>query len=1042
MLMQMPSTTTLRIAATLAFLLSVSPWRASADDTVPDQIEYDRDVRPILSDTCFKCHGFDAVKRKADLRLDTLEGATADLGGYRAIVPGQPQQSEAFVRLTAHDDDLMPPADSGLKLTPRQVAIVRRWIEQGAQYKPHWSFVPPVRPELLPVRNQGWVRNPIDTFVLSRLEREGLSPSPEADRPTLIRRVSLDLTGLPPTPAEVAEFVADTAPNAFEKVVDRLLASPHFGERRTQFWLDAARYADSSGYQADWERTMWPWRDWVIKAFNENQPFDQFTVEQIAGDMLPNATPQQRLATGFNRNHRINDEGGIIPEEYAVEYVIDRVETTSAVWLGLTTGCARCHDHKYDPLTQKEFYRLYAFFNNVPEKGQDGRAGHAAPFMRVLSPEQDAQIARLEKQADAIRAEIESDDPDAQQRQKAWEQTTLSALSARTKPAWTVGKVGFANASGAEMHLQKDGSGVVMNVTAESSNYEFRTTPGLPRVTAVRLEAMTDPGVPERRSGYADGNFLLNEIEVLATPDGGKATAVKLRSAIADHAQDRFPAANAIDGKPATAWAVDGDIIRGGRTAVFTFAQPVENAETTTFTVRLRQGAKGKQQQIMTRARVSFSDAAEPTLDPLDAIPADVLAGLKAAAPGGTRDGDASEIVADYFRWIDPQRKSLWQKFITTSREARKMAASGTAVMVMQEMAKPRDTYLLKRGLYDQPDKSQKLTPGLPEALYPKDRSQPKNRLDLARWLVSPENPLTGRVTVNRFWQEVFGVGLVKTSEDFGFQGEWPSHPQLLDFLATEFTRNGWDVKAFFRLMVTSATYRQASTIDPQFLERDPENRLLARGPRFRLDAFAIRDNALAISGLYVPKIGGPPVKPYQPPGLWEELSFNNKTSLDSYVQSNGESLYRRTMYSFWKRTVPPPALAIFDASGREICTVRTSRTNTPLQALNLLNDVTYVEAARVMAARVVKEGGATPRERLAYAFKLATARTPTAREADRLSSSFATYLARFQRDKDSAQKLTGVGESPAATGDSGELAAYTVICNVILNLDETVTKE
>lgn len=1039
---------------------------AIPEEPLPETIDYNRDVRPILSDTCFKCHGFDPATRKADLRLDTVEGATADLGGYAAVVPGKPDKSEAFVRLAPHDnDDLMPPANSGLKLTPRQIAIFKKWIEQGAVYKPHWSFIAPVRPQPPAVKDAAALRNPIDAFVRASLERQGTAPSPEADKPTLIRRVSLDLIGLPPTPAEVDAFLTDTSPDAFEKVVDRLLASPHFGERQAQFWLDAARYADSSGYQADWERTMWPWRDWVIQAFNRNQPFDQFTIEQLAGDMLPDATPDQRLATGFNRNHRINDEGGIIPEEYAVEYVIDRVETTSAVFLGLTTGCARCHDHKYDPLSQKEFYQLYAYFNNVPEKGQDGRAGYAAPFMRVLTPEQNAEIARLEKQADAIEKEIETDDAAAAERQKAWESATVAALTARKSPVWTVGKVGFANASGAEMHLQKDGSGVVMNVTTnEVSNYEFRSTPGLSRVTAVRLEAMTDPGVPDSRSGYFDGNFLLSEIEVLVTPAGGKATPVKLKSAQADHEQAKFPVAHAIDGKPATAWSVDGDIVRGGRTAVFTFAAPVEKADKSTFTVRLKQGIKGKQQQFMTRARVSFTDVAEPKLDPVDAIPADVMEAMTAAGVFeraqfpllNTRvsvdDGPAvratalkrdvsSPVVTAYFRWIDPQRKPLWQKFMTTSRQAKAMAANGTAVMVMQEMAKPRDTYLLKRGLYDHPDKSQKLQRGLPAALYG-GKSQPKDRLELARWLVSAENPLTARVTVNRFWQQLFGVGLVKTSEDFGLQGEWPAHPELLDWLATEFVRSGWDVKAFHKLLVTSATYRQSSAMTAQQFERDPENRLLARGPRFRLDALAIRDNALAASGLLVPTLGGKPVKPYQPPGLWEELAFSSKTSLDKYVQDSGESLYRRTLYSFWKRTVPPPALAIFDAGGREICTVRTSRTNTPLQALNLLNDVTYVEAARVMAARVVKQGGATPRDRLAYAFKLATARTPTDREADRLASSFATYLLRFQQDVEAAKKLISVGESPATIGDASELAAYTMICNVILNLDETVTKE
>ena len=735
-----------------------------APPSSPDRVVFNRDVRPILSDTCFKCHGPDAAKREGKLGLATREAAIAPRDhALSAIVPGKPLDSEAYRRLISDDPNKrMPPPDSGMALTPAQINTLKRWIEQGAEYQSHWSFMPPATPPLPDVSDVSWCRNPIDRFVLARLDHEKLKPSPEAARETLIRRVALDVTGLPPTPAEVDAFVADASPDAYEKVVDRMLASPRYGERMAQHWLDAARYADTAGYQADWERSMWPWRDWVVRAFNANVPFDRFTVEQLAGDMLPDATLDQRLATGFNRNHRINDEGGIIPEEYAVEYVVDRVETTAAVWLGLTAGCARCHDHKYDPLSQREFYRLFAYFNNVPEVGQDGRKGYAEPHIVVPTP-------------------------------------------------------GF--------------------------------------------------GPPQ-----------------------------------------------------------------------------------------------------------------------------------------------------------------------------------GTPVMVMREMATPRDTYLLKRGLYDQPDESEKLSPGIPAALLTSASSQkhPNNRLELARWLVAPENPLTARVTVNRFWQQLFGTGLIKTSEDFGAQGEFPSHPELLDWLATEFVRIGWDVKAFHKLVLTSATYRQSSRLTPELRERDPENRLLARGSRYRLDSHAVRDNALAVSGLLVEKPGGPPVKPYQPPGLWEELSFGNgKTTIDKYVQDTGDKLYRRTLYTFWKRTVPPPALAIFDAAGRETCTVRLGRTNTPLQALNLLNDVTYVEAARKLAERMMREGGSTPTERLTYGFRLATSRRPSPREVASLLRGFEQYSSTYRSERAAAEALLAVGESPRdATLAAAELAAYTASANVLLNLDETITRE
>jgi hypothetical protein len=1002
---------------------------------LPDAIDFNRDIRPILSDTCFKCHGFDPTTRKANLRLDTAAGATADLGGYAAIVPGKPDQSAALQRMVAHEpDELMPPIKSGLKVTDRQIALVRKWIEQGAPYKSHWAYIAPQRPPVPAVGNGGWVRNPIDAFVLARLEREGLSPSAEADRATLLRRVHLDLTGLPPTPEEVDAFLADTSADAYEKAVDRLLASPHYGERMAQFWLDVARYADSSGYQADWERTMWPWRDWVTDAFNRNLPFDRFTVEQIAGDMLPNATVDQRLASGFNRNHRINDEGGIIPEEYAVEYVVDRVETTSAVFLGQTAGCARCHDHKYDPLTQLEFYRLYAYFNNVPEKGQDGRAGYAAPFMRVPAAADRAKMAELQRELETLAAEMARPSPGAADRQAQWELALGAAPAGWRSPA-----VKSAMAT-ANVKLNRDGENALTAAGPNPQAVVYEVTldlAGVQKLAAVRLEMLLNYALV-KGPGRGNGNVVLNEIEADLVPAAGKPTPLKFATADADYEQAKFPVAAAIDGNKETGWAVDGDVVREEHAARFALAKLIDVPAGSALRVRLRHDASKYRQYAMGRFRLSVADHAAAPLQSPDAA---TLAALK--IDPARRSAEQSRAVADYFRTIDPAHAELRRRQLAARQQLVALTRTGVAVMVMQEMPTPRDTYLLKRGLYDQPDKSQKLSPGLPAALFPADRPQPKNRLELANWLVSPENPLTARVTVNRFWQQIFGVGLVKTSEDFGFQGEWPSHPELLDWLAVDFRENGWDVKRLMKQIVTSATYRQSAKVTPTLIERDPENRLLARAPRYRLDALAVRDNALAASGLLVRKIGGAPVKPYQPPGLWEELAFSNKTSIDKYVQDTGDSLYRRTMYTFWKRTVPPPALAIFDAAGRETCTVRTSRTNTPLQALNLMNDVTYVEAARVMAARVMHDGGSTAPARLAYAFKLATARTPDGREQALLARSLERYLAVYRADVEAAKKLTTVGDSPAAKDlDVIEHAAYTAVCNVILNLDEAVTRE
>ncbi len=1031
-------------------LLAFLPTPAgAAEGDVPATIEYNRDVRPILSDACYQCHGPDAARRKAGLRLDTEAGALADLGGTHAVVPGDPGRSELVRRIaSADDEERMPPAKSARKLTPRQVEILRRWVAQGARWQKHWAFLPPVRPPLPAVKDNRWVRNGIDAFVLDRLEREGLRPAPEADKVTLLRRASLDLTGLPPTPAEVDAFLADASPDAYEKAVDRLLASPRYGERMAARWLDAARYADTNGYQSDGERIMWRWRDWVIDAFNANMPFDRFTVEQIAGDLLPSPTLAQRIATGFNRNHRGNAEGGVIPEEYAVEYVVDRVDTTCTVWLGLTMGCARCHDHKYDPIRQKEFYQLFAYFNNVPERGKAIKYGNSPPLVKSPTPEQQRRLDDIDRRLREAETTFGRLGPVLDAAQQKWEQTHPSLPPTPWSPAqgliahfsldgaaagqfcdgtadFVPGRVGRAAAFdgkrfldagdvggfgfydkfslAAWIHPRGTAGGVIvsrMTDAPQADGYSLHLVGG--RVQVNLVKRWLDDAVRVETERQLSGGWH----HVLMTYDGSRVAAgIKVH----------------VDGRPEKLRILLDDLNQSFHTK-----QPLR--------IGGGAGPGGRFHGAIQDVRV-WNEAVRPedaeviatpeTIDEILAVPA----GRR--TPGQARklsawflEKQAPEAIRQAAREVDRlrrQRQALWESIPTT--------------MVMEEMPRPRQTHVLLRGVYDKP--GEKVDPGVPAALSPLPPGAPNNRLGLARWLVDPANPLTARVAVNRWWQTHFGTGIVRTVEDFGSQGEWPTHPELLDWLAVEFVRTGWDVKAMQRLLVTSATYRQGSRVNPALRQRDPENRLLARGPRVRLSAETIRDQALFAAGLLVEKVGGPSVKPYQPAGLWKELADTD------YVADRGENLYRRSLYTFWKRTVAPPSMMTFDASPRETCVVRETRTNTPLQALTLMNDVAFVEASRMLAQRVMKEGGPTAEDRLALAFRLCTSRTPRPKERKVLLEDFEQHLAHYRQDRPAALKLLGTGEAPRDERlDPCELAAYTAAANLILNLDEVVTKE
>jgi hypothetical protein len=1029
-------------------------------------VEFNRDIRPILSDTCFTCHGPDKGNRKTELRFDLEESTRADLGdGRRAIVPGDPARSELYRRVSTKDEALrMPPVYSGRKLTETQIEVLKTWIEQGAQWQKHWSLIPSKRPELPPVKNTAWLRNGIDSFILSRLEHEGLAPSPEADRTTLLRRVTLDLTGLPPTPAETNAFLADKTPIAYEKVVDRLLASSRYGERMAIRWLEAARYADTNGYQTDAARIMWRWRDWVINAYNRNLPFDQFTIEQLAGDLLPNATLDQKIATGFNRNHRGNGEGGIIAEEYAVEYVVDRVETTSTVWLGLTMGCARCHDHKYDPITQKEFYQFYGFFNNVPESGKAFKYGNSPPF--ILSPTslQQKQLLAIDQKLAAAQIRLDRLKPELAAAQAVWEKTLRPTqlihsaptdrlvahfpLDANTAektseavqdkalrgqfvdgdPEYVVGRMGLAGdfdgkrfiaagdvanfgfydrfSLGAWIYPKGSKGGAIVSRTLEipqEAGYGLLLDQGKVQLNLV-VRWLDDALRIETAESLAPDQWH----HVMATYDGSRvARGVSIY----------------VDGKPAKLKVLLDELNQQ-----FKSTEP--------FRIGSGGGPENRFQgsidDVRAYHRVLPADEVAVVANP-DAV------NHIASIPVAQRTSAQADKIRNYFLTTaapEPIRQAH-QQLATLHREKEDLIDSIPTTMVMQEMQPRRDTFLLIRGAYDRP--GEKVVANVPTCLPSLPASARNDRLGFARWLVDPANPLTARVAVNRYWQMLFGTGLVKTVEDFGSQGESPSHPELLDWLASEFVSNSWNVKGILKTLVTSATYRQSSRVTPELLQKDPENRLLARGPRVRLSPEMIRDQALAASGLLVEKLGGPSVKPYQPPGLWKELS-----GAEDYEPDTGENLYRRSLYTFWKRAAPPPSMMNFDSAGREACTVRETRTNTPLQALNLMNDAAFVEAARVLAQRVMIEAPANPEKRLALAFQLATGRLPKLQEQKVLLAGFEQHLKEYEQNPKTALNLMiSSREFPIDEKlDICELAAYTAQASLILNLDEVITKE
>jgi hypothetical protein len=1009
----------------------------SAEGAAP-KVEFNRDVRPILSDTCFKCHGFDKAARKADLRLDVREEALQPRHGdthVTPIAPGNLERSDIWKRIiTADPDELMPPPDSHLVLTPAQKDTIKRWIEQGAEYQPHWSFLPVKLPAVPQVKQPGWTRNEIDAFILSRLETEGLQPTAEADRRSLIRRVTFDLTGLPPTPAEVETFVGDTSSNAYKKVVDRLLASPAYGERMAVDWLDQARYADTHGFNNDTIRYMWRWRDWVIDAYNSNKPYNAFITEQLAGDLIPNATLDQKIASAFNRNHVMNSEGGIIEEEYRVEYVADRTRTAGGVFMGLTFECARCHDHKYDPITQKEFYQLFSYFNQLNEKGEIPRDRDGDPLLKAPTKVQQTELASLATQIAALEKDKQARVTLADQTVAQWEPAVRASLEKLPKPT-ADGLITLLDLGDAKF----DGSKVI-DLGTGLANFE-------------------------RTDKFSYGAWVL--------PDGtadGMAIIARMDDASASRGHDLIlaggkPEAHLINTWPGNAIRIiaktplspkqwhhvfvtyDGSSKVAGL-KLYVDGSPAE-VEATHDTLTATSQANTPLNLGRRSASLPFKGSIDDVRIYQRELPA---ADVKALAADG-RISDILTVAADkrtpeqqtslrehYLRTGDAEFAKISEQLAAVRKREAEVTAAIPTVMVMQDMNPPRPTFVLNRGAYDAP--GEPVSAGVPAFLPPMPAGAPANRLGLAQWLVDPGNPLTARVAVNRFWYQYFGTGIVKTLEDFGFQGEQPSNPDLLDWLASRFVEGGWDVKGLQRLIVTSSTYRQAPRFDPALMERDPENRLLARGPRMRLSAEMIRDNALSLGSLLVNKLGGPSVMPYQPAGLWEDIVVGADLPGTKYTQVHGEDLYRRSMYTFWKRTAPPPGLNTFDAPDREFCTIRRPQTNTPLQALVLLNDPTYTEAARKVAERMMLEGGSSPAERIAFAFKLATARMPDKGELTVLRETYDRRLAHYKTNSEATTKLLANGESPRdAKLDAAELAAYTTVASMVLNLDETITK-
>ena len=1031
-----------RLNAIAAALLLATLQSASV--IAAPKVDFAREIRPILSNHCFACHGPDEQKRKAKLRLDDKTGLyAAREAGLRVVVPNEPLKSELFKRITHTDkDEVMPPPAHAKPLSAAQVALMKRWIEEGAEYQTHWAFVVPSKSALPKIGNSKWARNGLDPFIAAKLEDRKLSNAAEADKQTLIRRVTLDLTGLPPTPVEVEAFLADKSADAYEKLVDRLLQSPRYGEHMARFWLDLARYGDTHGLHLDNERSMWPYRDWVVQAFNKNLPYDQFTTWQLAGDLFPNATQDQQVASGFNRCNVTTSEGGSINEEYVFRYAVDRTDTTVAVWMGLTAGCAVCHDHKFDPISQKEFYQLYAFFHSAADPAMDGNILLTPPVLKLATPDQKKQLDDLEKQIAEARQKIAAEiakityaepvvAPDAKPEpvERVWVDDEFpagaqAAVNGGTHALKFTEAVGAVKPAGGKKMIQRTDAAVAQ---------DFFTSSTQPLIVGANdhlfAHVYIDPANPPKavmlQYHIGGWNHRANWGDADAIAYGQKGTTQKVQMGPLPKAGEwvrleipvgklALAVGTKIDGM---AFTQSGGNVFWDKAGITTITNPLEDpSRSLAAWEKQNKNTKELPQPVKDALKV---EAAKRTPDQQKTVLHHYLE---------TAHAGAQPVLAPHRQ----QTKSLQDK-----RDVVDKASPST--FIMADLPQRRDAHVMIRGQYNKP--GDKVAPGVPAIFTQLANTNNPSRLDLAKWIVDPKHPLTARVAVNRYWQQFFGTGLVKTGADFGSQGEPPTHPELLDWLAMTFVESGWDMKQFVKLLVTSATYRQESRVTPALLAADPENRFYARGPRFRLDGEVLRDNALFVSGLIVEKLGGRGVRPYQPENIWEPVGFESSNTRN-YVQDKGEGLYRRSLYTFIKRTAPPPFMSTFDGPNREQTCARRERSNTPLQALQLLNDIQHIEAARNLAQRLITEGGAKPEERLDFGFRIVTSRRPTVAEQGILKTSLDKHLARFQQNKPAAEQLIKYGESLAKAGlDPVELAAYTMVANLLLNLDETLTK-
>jgi hypothetical protein len=1036
----------LAIATVTAALTST----VAAQNSTQSTVDFVRDIQPILQNSCYECHG--SQKTKAHLRLDSAAGILKGGETGSIVVPGRSEQSLIVRRILGLDGDDRMPKD-GDPLTPAQIALIKSWIDQGATWpgtdapaaaqqstkeeEPvHWAYRRPSRPPLPDVRNTGWVRTPIDRFVLARLEKEGLSPASEAPLETLVRRVSLDLVGLPPSPAEVDAVLAEARRSgndaAYAAFVERLLASPHYGERWARPWLDLARYADSQGFEKDLPRVMWKYRDWVINALNQDMPFDRFTIEQIAGDMLPNPTIDQLIASGFHRNAMTNEEGGIDPEEARYEMLVDRVNTTATVWLGTTLGCAQCHNHKYDPFTQKDYYRMMAFFQNSDFDSKtfgDGTRYFEAT-RDVPTPEQEARRKTIQEEIDKLQSTMKADTPELSREQAAWEQE----MRAEVPTSWQVlTPTRVAADGGVVLTAGHDGSIAASGPNPGETVYTIEAIPPTPEIMAIRLEALPDSSLPKGGPGRDPyGNFQINGIEIEAAASRAAIKTIRADDAVGGtNVEAFFPKTLPREAPAPRGWRIDAsrEDTRLPRQIVFMLEQPLQAAAGVTVRVKHQGAAVG---QSLGRFRLSVTSSASPLR--IVEVPAKLRPVLDLAAT--ERTDQQRKDLATFYRTVAVSLKPIRDRIAELDKDL-KAVGIPTALVMRERPGYERPTaFVRRRGSFM--DKGEQVYAGVPATLHPLRDDQMPNRLGLARWLVDEENPLTARVAVNRAWEQFFGHGIVETSEDFGTQGSPPSHPELLDWLATEFMHRGWSQKSIHRMIVSSSTYRQAAEASTTLMERDPYNRLLARGPRFRMEAEMVRDSVLAASGLLSPKVGGPSVFPPQPDGIWD-IPYSS----EKWTPSDGEDRYRRGLYVFIRRSATYPSFMTFDATSREHTTVRRVRTNTPLQALTTLNDEAYFEAARALAARVLREAPASSSidaARATYAFRLVATRTPKPAEVDRILASYRRQLERFQNDAAAAAKTIKGFE--VANAGAAQQAAWTLVANALLNLDEVLTKE